>query len=79
MAKTKPNPLTVQAKDCYDPADYVVIHKDYYAKLTQALRDAVEQAEQGVMVEHDCPAMYACASIVADAHDRARGAGGKDA
>lgn len=25
-----------------------------------------EQAEQGVMVEHDCPAMYACACILAE-------------
>lgn len=38
-------------------------------RLTQHLRQAVEQAEQGVMVEHDCPALYACASILADAQD----------
>lgn len=38
-------------------------------KLTQHLRQAVEQAKQGVMVEHNCPAMYACAAILADDQD----------
>lgn len=35
-------------------------------ELLAAKRFALEQAEQGVMVEHDCPAMYACAAIIAD-------------
>lgn len=36
MAKKKPDPsLVVQAKDCYDPADYIMIHKDHYAKLLE--------------------------------------------
>ena len=38
-------------------------------KLTQHLRQAVEQATQGVMAEHHCPAMYACAAILADDQD----------
>jgi hypothetical protein len=31
------------------------------------VEDWIGQAEQGVLVDHDCPAMFACASIVADA------------
>lgn len=42
MAKKKPDPsLVVQAKDCYDPTDYVMVHKDRYAKLVQERDDAL--------------------------------------
>jgi hypothetical protein len=47
----------------------LVARGDKCVKLTQHLRQAVEQATQGVMVEHDCPAMYACAAILADDQD----------
>lgn len=34
--------------------------------LKARLAEYIEQANQGVMVSHDCPAMFACAFIVAD-------------
>lgn len=33
MAKRKTTGDTVQAKDCYDPADYIMVHKDHYDVL----------------------------------------------
>lgn len=35
-------------------------------QLKARLAEYIEQAHQGVMVTHDCPAMFACAFIVAD-------------
>lgn len=35
-------------------------------ELKVQVSDYVEQASQGVLVEHDCPAMFACAFVVAD-------------
>lgn len=32
--------LTVKAEDCYDPADYVLVHKDYLEGLRSAIREA---------------------------------------
>ncbi len=26
----------VQAKDCYDPADYIMVHKDHYRRLLES-------------------------------------------
>lgn len=31
--KSRMDDMTVKAKDCYDPADYIMVHKDYYADL----------------------------------------------
>lgn len=45
----------------------LAIQKDANKALLKLVEDWIAQAEQGVLVEHDCPAMYACASIVADA------------
>jgi hypothetical protein len=39
---------------------------DRIEKLEFQVKEYYEQAEQGVFVEHDCPAMFACAFIVAD-------------
>jgi hypothetical protein len=40
-------------------------------RLREDLKEAVRQAEQGVFIDHKCPALYACASILADAESRA--------
>lgn len=30
----------MQAKDCFDPADYYLVHKDYFTGLLAAVREA---------------------------------------
>jgi len=35
-------------------------------KLEFQIKEYVEQAEQGIWVEHQCPAFFACSFIVAD-------------
>jgi len=32
--------LQVQAKDCFDPADYLMVHKEYFTGLLEAVREA---------------------------------------
>lgn len=44
MKRKRPSDdLTVKAKDCYDPADYIMVHKDWYADLLWTLRSAHEE------------------------------------
>ena len=50
-------------RDCLNDYTAAMIR---IAKLESERRDWIAQAEQGVMVAHDCPAMFACASIIAD-------------
>lgn len=49
-AKNKPDPsLLVQAKDCYNPEDYLLVHKDRYAdivKYQQWWKDACDVTEK---------------------------------
>lgn len=47
----------------------IAILRARISALEEERKNWIEQAEQGLMVEHDCPAMFACASIVADASD----------
>lgn len=37
--------MTVQAKDCYDPADYVSVHKDYLASVRDAVVSNVDMLQ----------------------------------
>lgn len=40
--------MTVQEKDCYDPAEYIMVHKDHYADLKseiEVLRNLVVSAD----------------------------------
>lgn len=32
--------LTVKLEDCYDPADYMLVHKDYLAGMRSAILEA---------------------------------------
>lgn len=40
MSRHKSNPLTVQAKDTYDPGDYITVHLDYFNGMRAAIRHA---------------------------------------
>jgi hypothetical protein len=44
--------------------------KKQVAKLKARIAEYVEQAEQGIWVEHQCPAFFACGFIVADNEGR---------
>ena len=44
--------------------------KKQVAKLKARIAEYVEQAEQGIWAEHQCPAFFACAFIVADNEGR---------
>jgi hypothetical protein len=35
---------TVQAKDCYNPRDYIMVHKDHYQRLLEATQTRIEIA-----------------------------------
>lgn len=51
MAKRKPNPgLVVQAKDCYDPADYILVHNKFF----DGMRKAIREAHKGNVTECSC-------------------------
>lgn len=43
--KAKPRIDIVQAKDCYDPADYVLVHKDRLAELEAEIRQLGEMGD----------------------------------
>lgn len=43
--KTKVRVNVVQAKDCFDPADYVSVHKDWLAHLEAEIRHLGEIAD----------------------------------
>lgn len=32
--------MTVQAKDCYDPADYILVHNKFFDGMREAVREA---------------------------------------
>ncbi len=34
--------------------------------MAEALKECEDQAKQGVFVDHDCPAMFACSAIVVE-------------
>ena len=57
-------PDSVVAASDYDAlaAERDALRKD----AEQFMRHCYEQASVGLGVEHDCPAMYACASIIAE-------------
>lgn len=38
--------LTVKPEDCYDPRDYVLVHKDYLAKLEALLSTPPQRKEE---------------------------------
>lgn len=38
--------MVVQAKDCYDPTDYVMVHKDYLANLQYLAARSIESEPQ---------------------------------
>ena len=38
--------MTVKVEDCYDPADYVLVHQAYLHGLRSAIRDAHERLRQ---------------------------------
>ena len=51
--------------------------REHYEKLRQHVENAYDQALNGVFVEHDCPAMFACAAIIADIDPEGRRARGE--
>lgn len=38
--KTRLDDMTVKAEDCFDPADYYMIHRDFFDGLLKAVREA---------------------------------------
>jgi hypothetical protein len=45
---------------------FIGMKREHYEKLLEQVENAYNQAREGVFVEHECPAMFACAAIIAD-------------
>ena len=45
--------VTVQAKDTYDPADYITVHKDYFNGMVAAIRQAHDR-----QIGRECICIY---------------------
>jgi hypothetical protein len=45
MRKTNDRGNTVQAKDCFAPADYVMVHKDYMKRAEAYREDWIKSAD----------------------------------
>jgi hypothetical protein len=45
---------------------FIGMKREHYERLLQLVENAYQQAHEGVFVEHDCPAMFAFAAIIAD-------------
>lgn len=56
---------------------FIGMKREHYERLLQQVENAYEQAHEGVFVEHDCPAMFACAAIIADIDPEGRRARGQ--
>lgn len=59
MAKPRPKnaDLVVQAKDTYDPADYITVHKTFFEGMQKAIREAHSQRNNG----RECICIYCTA------------------
>lgn len=67
MARRKPNrDLVVQAKDCYDPADYILVHNKFF----DGMRDAIRAAHRGNISECSCVYCRVEAASLSDSASR---------